>query len=122
MKPVRWLALMLCVLCVTPGVAQPGNMTWDDYGTAYEQEWFRIYGHGVGDGLMLANSRRLADGEKPLFCVPGILALTADDYRQILDDYLKALIKKPGAEPVPNVFVEGRLLSALLSAFPCEKR
>ncbi len=122
MRQVHWLALMVCVLSCTLGVAQADIMTWPEYRDAYEKEWFRIYVHGVGDGLVTANARRLADHEKPLFCVPGILKLTEDTYRQMLDDHLKALIKKPDRAPVPNVFVEAELLHALLGAFPCEAR
>jgi hypothetical protein len=123
MNQVRfWFGLIVCVLCCTLGVAHADIMTWAAYREAYEKEWFQIYVHGVGDGLVMANAQRLADHEKPLFCVPGILRLTEDTYRQMLDDHLKAMIKKPDREPIPNVFVEAELLHALLGAFPCEKR
>jgi hypothetical protein len=56
-----------------------------------KEEALTLYVKGIGDGFVWANSLLDATNHQQLFCVPGTLGLNADNYQQILEDYLPTL-------------------------------
>lgn len=77
----------------------------------------REYIAGVGKGmLMYSIYAETKSGIKPLFCVPGNLALNEDNYQSILDGYLAAHKALP-----EGMTIEILMIYALIEAFPCKK-
>jgi hypothetical protein len=83
-------------------------------------ETFKIYLDGVGSGFCWANSRVKATGGRPLFCTPTNLALQAENYSQILRDYIEKNMKELMERLGPDYPVEGLLLLGLIETFPCK--
>jgi len=72
----------------------------------------RLYIDGLGSGLSWANVAAKMKG-KPVYCPPGKVAITADQYIDILRRYIA------DHPHMTNDFVGGPMLFALEDAFPC---
>ncbi len=82
-----------------------------------------VYVHGVGMGLMSANSELEQKGLKPLYCTPTELPMTSEIYNNILDEQIKHLkegITEKEWEYINPVPISGILLRGLKRTFPCK--
>jgi hypothetical protein len=75
----------------------------------------QAYIHGVGEGFNWVNGGMVSIGRPPLYCQPPKLALTAQNYVDMLD----AKIKSQENAATPETHVEPLLLFALMDTFPC---
>ena len=90
----------------------------EKYAAVKKSESFKIYLYGVGTGYSWANSNLLSKRHlPPLYCEPGNVGLNAENYLQILDNYLS----KPKTKDIvrPEFPLEMILLMALEDALPC---
>ncbi len=79
----------------------------------------KIYIDGVGAGFSWANAELERTGRPPLYCDPIKMPLQAENYLQILQDYIqknKELIERCGSD-CP---VEMLLLHGLIETLSCE--
>lgn len=81
----------------------------------------KTYIEGLGEGLTWMNTIELSRHGTPAFCQPGKLALTTDNYRQMLDAQITAASAvapkaQLDATPVPLLLLQG-----LKTTFPCPK-
>ena len=90
-----------------------------DYKRIKDTEIFKTYILGVGVGVEWANTVVSNRGQSPLYCAPGKLAITTENFLQILQDYIEKnpeIIKPLG----PDLPIGLLLLKALQDAFPCK--
>jgi len=90
-----------------------------DYKRIKDTEIFKSYILGVGVGIEWANTELSIQGQSPLYCAPGKLAITTENFLQILQDYIEKkteIIKSLG----PDLPIGLLLLKALQDAFPCK--
>ena len=73
-----------------------------------------VFIHGVGDGFMFANAELESKKIAPIFCPPGKLAITPEQYIKFLDEAANNLGASANDFPVPAL-----LLSRLKTVFPC---
>ncbi|HVM77621.1 MAG TPA: hypothetical protein VMU06_01290 [Stellaceae bacterium] len=81
-------------------------------------EKLRDYVTGLGRGMFVYAINDETKGRTPAFCVPAKLPLTAENYQQLLDNYLRDhrnLMPALGKQTIEIV-----LLYALIDAFPCQ--
>ncbi len=110
---------MVSVLASIWTVPAHGEVTLEKYHAVKETQSFKQYIDGVGTGFFGANAHQGTRNLPPLYCQPGKLPLYADNYLQILDDYIS---NRPG-EPnslANSIPVELLLLNALRETFPCK--
>jgi hypothetical protein len=93
----------------------------DKYGDIKESVAFKTYISGVAEGIRWSNvAVQSFKHDTPFLCPPAKLALTQDNYIQILDDYItKHDVKSLFGEDGPLEFI---LLMALLEVFPCQQK
>jgi|CXWL01.1.fsa_nt_gi hypothetical protein len=90
--------------------------TLKDYEELKENKYFLAHLHGIGVGYSWANTYLSAIRKSPpLYCEPEKVALNADNYFQILDEY----IKKQGGILQQSTSISMLLLYALREALPC---
>jgi len=88
---------------------------------------FDLYIQGIGDGFAWANAELQISDHQRLYCVPEKLAVTSENYQQLIASFLPRLTRKvhwplhnwQSVDEVPVGFV---LLEALIDAFPCGAR
>jgi hypothetical protein len=75
---------------------------------------YKIWIHGVADGIGWANAELRRGGQRPLYCPPEKLPLTADQEVEVL----RSLVREhPGSGASPAGLV---LFVALQRMFPCK--
>lgn len=90
-----------------------------DYHAIKEDDFFKIYIRGVAEGYGWANaSLKISGNQDKLFCLPGKMRMTTENYTTILDDYISK--HDPKAIYGENFPVEPILLRALQEVFPCQ--
>ena len=87
-----------------------------DYDKARESETLKTYITGVAKGIFWANAVLGFNKQTPLFCPPANLALTGENYRDILNRELNAQKDKYSLDAP----IEMILLHGLMSTFPCD--
>ena len=86
-----------------------------EYFKAQGGDSFALWVKGVGAGIEAANAWLIANHRAPLFCPPPALALTHDNFLQILDEQMK--LTPSGVDwPLDVVLVNG-----MIRAFPCKQ-
>ena len=87
------------------------------YPSLKQQDLFtlQMYVFGVGEGLSWANARVRTNKLPLLYCQPEHLAITKENFMQILDDE----IKRPGTSYKDQTPIELILLEGLIRTFPC---
>lgn len=114
------MKIALCLLVCLCGLQ---GMTVKDYKAAIASKDKNIafvaamYLDGVGNGILIANAEAQRAG-KPLYCSPTKLALTMDNYANIVSDQLERLKKMPDLDEKP---VSVLLMVGLEETFPCPK-
>lgn len=79
---------------------------------------------GIGEGLVWANTELESRKDKPLFCQPKKLALTDENYIQILNDEIKRFEEAKTDESERKKVFDSMpiglfLLKGLIRTFPC---
>jgi len=106
---------MLVLAAVLAGSANAMNVF--EYKKAVEQNRaseVEILLVGMGRALVLSNAIMERDSGSALYCQPRDVALTARQYREILDDEIR---KFPGVRP--DIPLEFLLVGGLKRTFPC---
>jgi hypothetical protein len=88
-----------------------------------EMKLIRNYLGGVKDALTSANALLEVDKKQPLFCPPRNLALTTDNFIQLINDGLSELDKTTSKESLKGI-KEGELTHYIAirmqQVFPCK--
>lgn len=79
-----------------------------------------VYVTGLGEGMVWANDEATSKGA-PLFCQPDDIALGPEDYRNIIDEQIKAASKRMPEDEIDKSFLGLVLMSGLKARFPCSK-
>jgi hypothetical protein len=110
MKKIISLALVLWVFqaAAAPSVA--------DYEKHKNSNTIKTYVLGLGEAFLYANINLEFNNKAPLFCPPRQLALTTENYVQILDKELRIENFFDSDAPIGLVLLEG-----LKKTFPCKK-
>ncbi len=90
------------------------------YQSVKDTQDFKIYINGVGDGLSLANAELMTTSKSPLYCQPSTLALRAENYLQILRDYIAKNWEKAEKSCGADCPITILLLMGLKETFPCK--
>lgn len=80
-------------------------------------EGTRLWVLGLGEGYMHANTKLKHRRQAPFYCQPPRLAMTADNYVRILDDYIE---EQPKAADLSKITISLMMLEALEASFPCK--
>jgi hypothetical protein len=115
-------ALMLAVLASMAALPVAAKLPYKFYREAQKRgidQNMRSYIHGVGNGYVWANAQLHIQKRQPLFCPPTNLALSEDNFSQLLDDEIKK-IEGTGTRLPDDTSVEAILLRALEETFPCK--
>ena len=72
---------------------------------------------GLAEGFQWANAHLEATKQAPIFCAPRAMALNAENYMQVVDEFLSLDRRKYVG---PNVPLGGTLLIALQAKLPCK--
>ena len=110
------MATLMFVMYISPPA--DAAVTLKEYESVKATDWFKNYISGVGEVIFWANNRMRNLGMSPLYCQPDKLALSSDNYLDILQRFIqenKALKKHPES-PVELLLLEG-----LIQTFPCKK-
>ena len=84
-----------------------------------DDETFKTYLYGVGQGWLWANARLETKNQPKLFCIPLSLSLNIENYLSLLEARIKRLRAQGKLnEKMP---VEVLLLAALEESFPCSQ-
>ncbi len=110
MKKIIFLALVLWFFqaAAAPSVA--------DYEKHKNSNTIKTYVLGLGEAFLYATIDLEFNKKAPLFCPPRQLALTTENYIQILDNELRANKNFDSDAPVGLVLLDG-----LKKTFPCKK-
>lgn len=110
MKKIICLSLVLCAFhaAAAPSVA--------DYEKHKNSNTIKTYVLGLGEAFLYATIDLEFNKKAPLFCPPRQLALTTENYIQILDNELRGDKNFDSDAPVGLVLLEG-----LKKTFPCKK-
>lgn len=106
------LRTFIFLLFITPIIAHALNV--ETYKKYSHLELGKIYVSGLGGGFEWANAALESNNQKPLFCVPNKLALTQDNYLNILEDAIKE------TKNSNDMLIEPMLLIQLKKTFPCK--
>jgi hypothetical protein len=113
------LVFIVPMLAAIWTVAVHGEVTLEKYHAVKETQGFKQYLDGVGTGFFWANTHQDTRNLARLYCQPGKLPLYAENYVQILEDYIYSMADK--SNPLPDgIPVELLLLNALKETFPCK--
>ena len=87
----RGILGILLALASAPALATMtiGNFVDAEVAGGSRWELMKVYVQGLGDSYMFANAQVKSDHGKPLYCPPYTLALTVDNYVQLLDGNIK---------------------------------
>ena len=102
-------ALILLFSCQTYA-----ETTLTDYKKYKDSNGMKSYVYGLGVGYAWANAELRSKQLQPLYCQPDNLALTSDNYIQLLDDGIRK-------ETFVSYLIEPLLLDQLIKTFPCKK-
>lgn len=102
------LALWACHVAAAPSIA--------DYERLKNNSTIKTYVLGLGEAFLYATIDLEFNKKAPLFCPPRQLALTTENYLQILDNELKTDKSFESDAPIGLVLLEG-----LKKTFPCKK-
>jgi hypothetical protein len=105
------LLLVTIVLTVVPANSFISVKDYHDY---KDQELFKIYISGVGEGFLMMNSYLRSYEKPPIYCQPGKLVMNADNYINIIESEIKRGAKQ-------DSIIELLLLYGLIKTFPCGK-
>lgn len=92
-------------------------LTLDRYESVKDDNVFKLYINGVGEGYSWANVFLKREDRPPLYCPPETMPLTPDNYLYILSSFIKRDRRTPLK---PNFPLEMLLMKALQEAFPCK--
>jgi hypothetical protein len=111
------------LLLFTAGVGQLNatvNVRQYKLDMAADNGFTKSYVYGVGEGLLMANIEASKKGSA-LFCQPPKLALTIENYADIIDRVIRELSNAPASEidPIPIPII---LLRGLRETFPCSAK
>jgi len=122
MKVFKWKVILIIVgvifglvLFVVP--FSRADVELKDFERFKNDQTFKFYIHGVGQGFAYANGSLQYIGQSPLYCQPANLALKPENYLEILQRY----IEKHKNTLKPDWTVEMLLLLGLKETFPCNK-
>jgi hypothetical protein len=107
--------LLFLLFSIVPAEAA---MTIDAYYVAKksnDSKWFKGYIGGIGQGISITNASLKIDKKPVIFCLPDDKIFDADDYIELIDDYLDKNSDKLEHDYQINMV----LLLALKEAFPC---
>jgi len=82
-------------------------------GDPEDQQVFKIYLNGVGNGFMFANARLELKGKPTLYCQPGGLTLNSGNYISLIEGVASR------DDLPPSLDIEVMLLIGLEREFPC---
>ena len=118
---MRTMTVLLTLFVLLGFVNSPasGEIMVKDFDQLKDVQWFKVYMRGVGTGYAHANSELRVNKQKQLYCQPGNLALTVDNYLRILDDEIQERRKE--GQYIEDIPVELLLLKGLQKTFPCNK-
>lgn len=93
-------------------------VTAQQYVDFKNEDGMNYYINGLGEGMGWANIALVNRGEAPLYCQPGKLAITMDNYIMILDNFIEDAKKKNKyrAEDPVGMY----MLIGLQRTFPCK--
>ena len=112
---IRGLVPLLVLFLWT---APASAMSLDQYEEMKKSDWAKTYVFGVGQGFLWANAEQANKNAPPFYCQSPKVALTADNYLQILNDSIE---KRRASSKYDKGFpIEGLLMMALQEAFPCK--
>jgi len=128
MQVMRSLALF--VMLAMPPLLN-AEMTVKDYREKRSDrivgEMVKFYVQGLGDGMSWAdivNKLRSANGRAgaPLYCAPEKLALTRENYLDILDAGIERALDHQTKAEVEKQPIGPILLNSLMETFPCKTK
>lgn len=111
----RWLYVTLCLIVVVPASAE-AQVRAGEIATASEGTEAWTYLRGLKEGIEWAVSGSRFDKEQPPFCPPPNLAITAAQYRQILNDQIRRHPEQA------RHFAGLVMMDALKRTFPCPSK
>jgi len=113
---IRFFLAVLITIWIAPVYA---DVNLEEYEAVKGTDSFKLYISGVGAGYYWANIHLAIDRKlSPIYCQPGKVGLNANNYLQILDNYLSQPETKASTSPTSPLGLI--LLFALRDTFPCK--
>jgi hypothetical protein len=115
---VKTFAKVCVVLPLLMSVGRAGaqNFELKDYAAIRAASGFQEYIGGVGSGFSWANAwLKETRNQPPLYCVPAKLALSRENYLDILDRQVREHGDRRADTPVALMLLDG-----LVETFPCK--
>lgn len=85
-----------------------------------EKEAADLYVGAVGEGIFQANVMVSVRGDRPLYCPPGKLVVTSENYVRIAWDEVERMRKEDLLDE--DSTIELALLFGLIKTFPCDTK
>jgi hypothetical protein len=122
---MRTVLTTLCFLTMS-AVQAKAEVTVKEYKTrmassdAFQVAAMKFYIRGLGEGLTWANTQARAM-KTPLFCSPRKLALTLENYIDIIDRQIEKRSSEITQAELEGTFIGLMLTVGLEETFPCER-
>ena len=108
--------MLLAALIATTTSFCFAEMSIKDFKKYKNEDSHSFYVLGVGMGYSMANIQMIANGQKPMYCVPKKLVLNQDNYMALVNEGInEKLLEKTKSDSV-----ELLLLLKLQKQFPCK--
>jgi hypothetical protein len=110
-----------CLLGILAASTANAEISYKSYkaakaGGGVQWNFMRIYFNGAGNAYGYSNARLQVENKPPFYCVPPALALTAENYIDILETEI-ANWKPPLKD---DALLDPMLLFGLIRTFPCK--
>ena len=109
----RYFVLVAAAI-LSSGASCAGDIASYEVLRAGRPDFVKNHINGMGDGMSWINAAAVVRGDKPFYCEPALLSLTAENYMSLVDDELK---RAPYPKDTEIGYV---LLQALRRTLPCK--
>lgn len=120
--------IITLLLLATTGLPLRAEMTVKEYREAITSRnqsivnLVKTYLEGLGEGMSWINTLELRKRSSPAYCEPDKLALTIQNYMQILDMEIAASAAAMSKTQLDSTPIPILLLEGLKETFPCSNR